>query len=374
MASISWPSSGSGGGGGGSNASVGANLAPIPTSATLVAGENPSLNLQPLQTDASGNLLISAASLPLPTGAATSALQTTGNSALGSILLDLTNGTQLTGLVAGTAAIGSVTVSNFPATQPVSGTVTANQGTAGGSAWPVSAASLPLPTGAATSANQTNATQKTQIVDGSGNVIAATSNALNVSNASDGSVAAGTAATKSSLGGGVFNTALPTLTNTQQAAIQLDSSGRQIIAPLANTSIVKAQLQDNSGTAIVLGQTAMSASVPVAIASNQSTIVTSQTTPAAKTVTQAAITVGTTAVRATVSGSAPSSTRTTLVITPDAASTAKFYIGSSTVLSTGSGRGPQIVAGQVITVNYDNSDLWIVSDTASQTVYILEEA
>lgn len=45
---------------------------------------------------------------------------------------------------------------------------------------PVSAASLPLPSGAATSANQTNAGQKTQVVDGSGNVIASTANALNV--------------------------------------------------------------------------------------------------------------------------------------------------------------------------------------------------
>lgn len=53
-------------------------------------------------------------------------------------------------------------------TQPVSGTVTANAGTN-------------LNTSAlATSANQTNASQKTQIVDGSGNVIASTSNALNV--------------------------------------------------------------------------------------------------------------------------------------------------------------------------------------------------
>ena len=50
-------------------------------------------------------------------------------------------------------------------TQPVSGTVTANLGTLNG---------------AATAANQTNASQKTQIVDGSGNVIASTSNNLNV--------------------------------------------------------------------------------------------------------------------------------------------------------------------------------------------------
>lgn len=56
-----------------------------------------------------------------------------------------------------------VDVDNFPATQPVSGTVTVNQGT---SPWAVSAASLPLPTGASTSANQTNGNQQTQIVQG----------------------------------------------------------------------------------------------------------------------------------------------------------------------------------------------------------------
>ncbi len=61
-----------------------------------------------------------------------------------------------------TTVTGTVSVGNFPATQPIS------------------AAALPLPTGAATAANQTNATAKTQIVDGSGNVIASTTNALNV--------------------------------------------------------------------------------------------------------------------------------------------------------------------------------------------------
>ena len=55
---------------------------------------------------------------------------------------------------------GTVSVSNFPATQPVSGTVTANAGTG---TFAVSAASLPLPTGAATAANQTNGTQVTQV-------------------------------------------------------------------------------------------------------------------------------------------------------------------------------------------------------------------
>jgi len=45
---------------------------------------------------------------------------------------------------------------------------------------PVSAASLPLPSGAATSTKQSDGTQKTQVVDGSGNVIGSTSNALDI--------------------------------------------------------------------------------------------------------------------------------------------------------------------------------------------------
>lgn len=70
------------------------------------------------------------------------------------------------------------------------------------------------------------------------------------SDLADGSVTGGAAGTKSMLAGGAFNTALPTLTTGQQAAIQLDSSARQIIAPLTNTSVVKAQLQDNAGNGI----------------------------------------------------------------------------------------------------------------------------
>lgn len=45
---------------------------------------------------------------------------------------------------------------------------------------PISASTLPLPTGAATSAQQSDGSQKTQLVDGAGNVIGATSNALDI--------------------------------------------------------------------------------------------------------------------------------------------------------------------------------------------------
>jgi hypothetical protein len=142
-------------------------------------------------------------------------------------------------------------------------------------------------------------------------------------------VAAGTAAINSELTGAVFNTTLPTLTNGQQAASQVDSRGRQISV---------------------------------------------QATPVALTVTNAAITVGTTAVRLTVSGSAPAATRVALVGTPDVASTATFYIGASTVTNSGATRGIEIVAGQSFIANNDAGDYWIVSSTAAQIVTVMEQA
>lgn len=98
---------------------------------------------------------------------------------------------------------------------------------------PISAVSLPLPTGAATSTNQATEITSLQLID---NPI--------------GSVGAGTAGTSSFLAGLVFNTALPSLTNGLQAAIQGDSSARLIISPLTNASVVKSQLQDNAGNGI----------------------------------------------------------------------------------------------------------------------------
>jgi hypothetical protein len=95
---------------------------------------------------------VSAATLPLPTGASTSAKQPALGTA-GSASADVIS-------VQGIASMTALKVDGSAVTQPVSGTVTV--------------------TGAATSANQTNASQKTQIVDGSGNVIASTSNNLNV--------------------------------------------------------------------------------------------------------------------------------------------------------------------------------------------------
>lgn len=86
---------------------------------------------------------VSVASLPLPAGAATSALQTTGNSSLTTINSTLGSPFQAGGSIGNTAFAStqsgtwSVGVNNFPATQAIS------------------AAALPLPSGASTSALQT---------------------------------------------------------------------------------------------------------------------------------------------------------------------------------------------------------------------------
>ena len=57
-------------------------------------------------------------------------------------------------------------------------------------------------------------------------------------------VSAGTAAAFSSLGGGQFNTALPSLSNGQQSAVQLDSSGRQLVT----VSNIPVTVDTNYGT------------------------------------------------------------------------------------------------------------------------------
>lgn len=65
----------------------------------------------------------------------------------------------------------------------------------------------------------------------------------------DGPVTPGAVAAFSELIGAQFNTVLPTLTAGQQAAVQVDSSGRIIIRPLTATDVVSANIRDATGTA-----------------------------------------------------------------------------------------------------------------------------
>lgn len=99
----------------------------------------------------------------------------------------------------------------------------------------------------ASAINQTNGTQKSQVVDGSGNVLPV-----------------GDVASRASFNKLTDGVDLLSITAAGEAQV--------LVTPLTNTSVVKAQLQDNAGTAIVLGQTTMASSVPVVFASNQSTL------------------------------------------------------------------------------------------------------
>lgn len=238
---------------------------------------------------------VSAASLPLPSGAATAAKQDTGNTSLASIVTALASvpvtgtfwqTTQPVSLASQPLPTGASTAAKQPAlgtagsasadvisiqgvtsmtpvkvdgsgvTQPVSGTVTANAGTN------LNTSALAL------DATLTGGTQKTKLVDSAGTNVATISSggALKVDGSavtqpvsiatapvlvagsaiigkvgidqttpgttngvqdiSDGPVSAGTAATKSSLAGAVYNSSLLTPTNGQQFAMQADANGR----------------------------------------------------------------------------------------------------------------------------------------------------
>ncbi len=159
-----------GGAGGGSNASVGSTGSAVPASATLggmsVGGTMTAVpgTSSGLKTDGSAvTQPVSAVSLPLPTGAATAAGQPT---AAGS-------GSTTSGQT-GNLDMAAVT-SSSPAytngqTNPLSLTTSGALRTdSSGVTQPVSASALPLPTGAATSANQTNGSQVTTLAASAAN-------------------------------------------------------------------------------------------------------------------------------------------------------------------------------------------------------------
>lgn len=292
--------------------------------------------------------------------------------------------------------------------------------------------------------------------------------------APQGSISGGTSGTKSELAGGIFNSSPLTLTNGQQSALQLDSSGNlkttatvtipgtvsvtqgttpwvdnitqfgsnpvvtgtgasgvgiprvtvsndsNILATQSGSWTVTANAGTNLNTSalaldtsvngLLLSQGSTTSGekgplVQAAVTTAAPTYTTGQTNPlslttsgalrtdssgstqpisgtvtaklaapTAGTVTQSARIIGTTAVRATVSGGAPSATRTVLAITADKASTALFYMGSSSVTNTGVTAGIQFDSSQPVIFNNDAADYYIISDTAGQTVYFLEQA
>lgn len=184
---------------------------PVPISGTVTSNAGTNLNTSALALETGGNLAAAATSLAtldnIVSGSEAQvdvvAALPAGNNNIGdvdvaSLPVAFNTGTRSATTQRVTVAtddVVPVTGTFWQATQPVSGTVTANAGTN-------------LNTSAlATSTNLTAGTQKTQIVDGSGNVIGATSNALDInikSNASSGFISTSNSSTANLAGAAAF--------------------------------------------------------------------------------------------------------------------------------------------------------------------------
>jgi hypothetical protein len=237
-----------------------------PITGTVTANAGTNLNTSALALESGGNLATIAGSI------------VSGGTALGSIKNSLTGGSVTT--AAPTYTTGQID----PLSLNTSGGLRVD---GSGVTQPVSAASLPLPTGAATSAIQTGGSQKTQIVDGSGNVIASTSNNLNVqcancsgsgvSAADEASFTAGASVFAS--GGGFFQTTATSnpLTTGQQGAFQL-TANRALFTNLRNaagtevgtsSTPLQVSLANTAGNATAVKVDGSAVTQPVSISGNQ---------------------------------------------------------------------------------------------------------
>lgn len=250
MASFEWPGQGSSSG---SNASVGLTGQAVPLDATLIGGSNPSQLLTALKTDVSGNLLVSLAAQPLTT-LSTSDLAdgpvTPGAVASKSMLIGGQFNTVLPTLTAAQQSAFQLDSSGRLIIRPLTSSDVVSAAQSG--TWNITniSGTVSLPTGASTSANQTSGGQKSQVVNSAGTSVDAKTLATQVVSTDVGLVT-NTVIHGLSTGGAVY------------VDVKVTPSGALSVA-----------LGDISG---VVGQNTMANSLPVAIASNQSSIPVSAT-------------------------------------------------------------------------------------------------
>lgn len=206
------------------NSANGTTGGTAPGAATQVGGVN-SGNLIALSVDSSGRANIGAINSALPAGA----------NSIGTVVLG-----------AGAAAIGSVSVTGTVAVTE-SGTWTVQPGnTANTTPWLATIAqggnSATVSAGGALKVDGSAVTQPISVA---GTVAVTQSGTWTVATNGDGSASGGTAATKSLLSGGIYNSSAPTLTNGQQASLQLNASGALITSSTAPTTS-SATFQDGS--------------------------------------------------------------------------------------------------------------------------------
>lgn len=302
----------------------------------LVYGNDGTTNRK-IKTDAAGELQVDVLSSALPTGAATSANQVTEIASLASIEAKIPSNLTVSStrlLVDGSGVTqpvsGTVAVSNFPASQnvvvtsipeveikndsgnpiPISdaggsitvdGTVSISGSVAvtgtltdaelRATPVPVSASSLPLPSGAATSANQTNKAQYTRITDGTDDALVTAAGELNVLATAQPGVDIGDVTINNASGASAVNiqdggnsitvdgsvTVSGTIAATQSGTWNInDITGTVSLPTGASTSALQttgnASLSSLDSKFNTLGQKTMANSAPVVLASDQSAI------------------------------------------------------------------------------------------------------
>jgi hypothetical protein len=291
-------------------------------------------------TPANSNPLpITAQSFPLPTGAATEAKQDTGNTSLSSIdgkfttlnakdfatsAKQDTGNTSLSGINTNTINIPNVITTEGGA-QPTHGLVVMGHTGAG--------------------------VARHLLVDGTGRLNA------NVT-ASVLPTGASTLAEQQTQ-----TTAIGSLTETAPATDTASSGLNGRLQRIAQrlTSLI-GLLPSSIGTKTSAG------SLSVVLASDQANVNTISQ-PTGGPVFTGQITVGLTAVRATVSGTAPAGNRKRLLIKPSKNNTGSVYIGSSSVTTLD---GLEIIGPDRLEFLFDLTDYYLISDTAGQVVEILE--
>ncbi len=396
-----------------------------PSQATQVGGIDGGGALRTLKVATDGSLTVDGSAVTQPVSGTVTANAGSGTFAVsGTVTANAGSGTFL---VDGSANPQPVTGTFWQATQPVSGTFfQATQ--------PVSAAALPLPSGASTESTLSSLNAKVPsnltvsstrlLVDGSGvtQPVSVASLPLPSGAATETTLASidtktpvlGQALAAASVPVVLTASQLSTLTplstvtaNAGTGTFTVNGSG--FTQPVSGTfwqatqpvSIATAPVLV-AGSAIIgkvgIDQTTpgttngvqVNAALPaganvighVIVDSGSTTAATQSGTwnvnatpvvPTAVTVKQAAITIGTSAVRLTTDGSAPSSTRTVLMAQLLSSSTAACFMGSSGVTSSSTTRGVQMFAGQTYSFSNDAGDYYAICDASSQTFLVTEQ-
>ena len=156
--------------------------------------------------------------------------------------------------------------------------------------------------------------------------------------------------------------ALLTAFNAEDFATQTTLAALNTKVTTVDTDDVRQPTHDNlnANANLQVGDTDVSIANPVP---------TQPANKAAQAIVQAQITVGTTAVRLTHDAAAPDADRSYLSFRPDPNAAGRFWFGGSGVTSA---NGHEVFPGESIELKDDANDYYIISDTAAQSVGIVE--